>query len=397
MKYLLLILISLCSFSAYCQWQVQKSSLERSMSSISFSTDSLGFACDADSLEITLNGGKNWMSEQFIIETRLSKVFFISPQDGFVLGFGKLFRTHDGGVSWISSHIDFFPDRLYFVNPAIGFVASENSIETTIDSGKTWSKIKALPINSSMGAMNFISADFGYMAGFGGYAIIGDTGKNLTYKYIDSHSNFNAISFLSAKTGYISGMLDSELVLKTTDSGKTWRSSCTNINIDTHKDVINAIHFINADTGYVCGTGGFIYATTDGGRSWQKQESGTHHDLKEMYFRSSKNIYIIGDSGTIIHTTNGGFGKSGIKEKYEPSATFKIYPNPASDVLHLSGDAIIKRISVENTVGQELYTRQLSAKYFDMSLSDFRHTPGPYIVKVLTGAQICSYKVLFSN
>jgi hypothetical protein len=116
-----------------------------------------------------------------------------------------------------------------------------------------------------------------------------------------------------------------------------------------------------------------------------------------MYFRSPKNIYIIGDSGTIIHTTDGGFGKSEIEEKIEPSASFKVYPNPTSDVLHLNGNEMMKRISVENTVGQELYGRQVSAVSFDLFLNDFSHTPGLYIVKIQTSSQLYSYKVLLNN
>lgn len=393
MKYFFSILIALYSISAYSQWQTQQSVLSRSLNSITFSTDSIGFASNGDSMEITLNGGKNWNGAQFISKN-IKKILFTSPKTGFALSILKLYRTNDGGLNWTESHVDFIPDRLCFINPAIGFMASDNSIETTADSGKTWSKIKSLPIDAS-GPMNFISADLGYMAGFGGYAVIGDTGKNMTYKYINSHT-FNAVCFLSAKTGYISGMLDTELVLKTIDSGKTWRSSCTNINIDTHKDVINDMHFINADTGYVCGTHGLIFVTTDGGETWQKQESNTTSNLTSMYFRSSKNIYIISDS-TIIHTANGGFGKSGIKENIEAASSFKLYPNPAANVLHLTGDETIKRISIENAVGQELYARQVYAKTYDLLLSDFRHAPGLHIVKVQTNSQLYSYKVLFNN
>jgi photosystem II stability/assembly factor-like uncharacterized protein len=39
---------------------------------------------------------------------------------------------------------------------------------------------------------------------------------------------------------------------------------------------------------------------------WQLQSSGTRNTLFGVYFLNSKLGYVVGDSGTILHTTNGG-------------------------------------------------------------------------------------------
>ena len=39
---------------------------------------------------------------------------------------------------------------------------------------------------------------------------------------------------------------------------------------------------------------------------WVQQNSGTDHDLRSVYFTHIKNGWIVGDYGTILHTTDGG-------------------------------------------------------------------------------------------
>ena len=61
-----------------------------------------------------------------------------------------------------------------------------------------------------------------------------------------------------------------------------------------------------SSTGWAVGDSGTILNTTDGGATWDPQTSGTQHGLYSVYFVYSSTGWAVGDSGTILKTTNGG-------------------------------------------------------------------------------------------
>jgi photosystem II stability/assembly factor-like uncharacterized protein len=69
---------------------------------------------------------------------------------------------------------------------------------------------------------------------------------------------------------------------------------------------LNYVYFTDADTGYAIGDSGTILKTTDGGDNWSIQSSGLLKSLRSVFFTSSNEGYIVGDSGTILKTINGG-------------------------------------------------------------------------------------------
>lgn len=58
--------------------------------------------------------------------------------------------------------------------------------------------------------------------------------------------------------------------------------------------------------GYVVGDSGIIMKTTDGGFNWIRQSSGTTLSLNSVFFTDINTGYAVGDSGLIIKTTDGG-------------------------------------------------------------------------------------------
>jgi len=57
---------------------------------------------------------------------------------------------------------------------------------------------------------------------------------------------------------------------------------------------------------WVVGDKGLILMTTDGGISWDQQNSGVTQRLNDVAFSSATNGYAVGNGGTILKTTNGG-------------------------------------------------------------------------------------------
>jgi len=57
---------------------------------------------------------------------------------------------------------------------------------------------------------------------------------------------------------------------------------------------------------WVVGDGGFIVATSDGGATWQEQDSGTLMNLNAVSFPDAVHGWIVGDGTNILATTDGG-------------------------------------------------------------------------------------------
>lgn len=67
------------------------------------------------------------------------------------------------------------------------------------------------------------------------------------------------------------------------------------------------IDFINSRTGWVCGDGGTILKTTNGGNNWISQFTGvTNKPLSSIHPVDSNVVYCVGWFETILKTTNGG-------------------------------------------------------------------------------------------
>lgn len=69
---------------------------------------------------------------------------------------------------------------------------------------------------------------------------------------------------------------------------------------------LTAIQFVNRRTGWIVGYSGTILHTTDGGQNWRTQRSGTDGYLLDMHFADRYRGWAVGQEGIILRTTDGG-------------------------------------------------------------------------------------------
>jgi photosystem II stability/assembly factor-like uncharacterized protein len=69
---------------------------------------------------------------------------------------------------------------------------------------------------------------------------------------------------------------------------------------------LNRIIFLNDKNGWVVGDYGTILCSSDGGFNWKQVPSGTGSHLRAITFVSPLKGWIVGDDGAILVTTNGG-------------------------------------------------------------------------------------------
>lgn len=67
-----------------------------------------------------------------------------------------------------------------------------------------------------------------------------------------------------------------------------------------------SVYFYDLSNGWAVGNSGTIIHTTNGGLTWSAQVSGTTSNLKSVFFVSTTDGWVVGLDGVILHTTNGG-------------------------------------------------------------------------------------------
>lgn len=74
---------------------------------------------------------------------------------------------------------------------------------------------------------------------------------------------------------------------------------------------LNAVQFPTTSTGYIVGDSGLVLRTVDGGASWVRlvlSPGGVttfSANLRAMHFVSELEGWVVGDGATLLHTTNG--------------------------------------------------------------------------------------------
>ncbi len=187
---------------------------------------------------------------------------------------------------------------LYFLYYSFGFICgTDSNLYQTIDEGESWEYIGSLgeQIND-IDFGNDIYNPKGYVCGNNGtIGLIEDT--SLVVIQSGYSTNFVKMSFpyIDDKV-WLAG--DSSVYLY---DGLTFSKKFTS-NVK-----LNSIYFLNQHYGLIVGNSGYIAKTTDGGNTWvQKQNPDSlNRNLNDVYLVSFFG-FAVGDNGLILETTDAG-------------------------------------------------------------------------------------------
>lgn len=111
--------------------------------------------------------------------------------------------------------------------------------------------------------------------------------------------NLYGAKLLDAQTGWVVGAFGA--VFRTSDGGKSWEAQQT-----PTLDYLFGVDFADATHGVVVGKSGAVLTTDDGGKTWTKRTSNTERNLFSVAFASPKHVWAVGDWGAVIESTDGG-------------------------------------------------------------------------------------------
>jgi photosystem II stability/assembly factor-like uncharacterized protein len=234
--------------------------------------DSPGSDCSGVMLS-TADGGKTWTRSSPAADP-LVDVSFIDATNGWVLAVQNcascqlLLRTRDGGASWQSQPL---PSATYVSRPQTlfrfgrsGIIAASRSILVTQDDGATWVKRE-----NGCGARAFL-----YVAWFldqsHGWTVCGD--------------------------GSAGGTVAEKFVYATSDAGMTWQlrseflfgasTPPAGVGLAPGQGPSSFV-FVNPNDGWM-GSEISLFATTDGGRSWQQRSQEPTENFGALQFLNAR-------------------------------------------------------------------------------------------------------------
>ena len=267
-----------------------------------------------------------------------------------------LYRTNDGGRSWQKDTLLFENTATFlegdianiqFVSRDTGFAAvSHNSLQRTIDGGKTWEIIfkgpepdftNTFPIPSFVNGFDFVNSSVAY--------------TNLGNK-----------------------------LYKTINGGNTWDTMPISV-IDS-ANFVRDFDFVDELNGYLLSGKGEIFATTDGGQTWELEYAvewgayGPNVQLNALSFVDNTG-FVVGSNGLIKKRKKS---KATSVEIVGNSDELRVYPNPSKGILNVSLDEDqLNSIKILNLQGQVVLKQSVNEDVFTLDLS---HMPkGIYLLE----------------
>ena len=234
---------------------------------------------------------------------------------------GTIYRSTDTGDSWVKINTGVSANMwsMSFNDTNLGYVTSGGTLLRTINGGLSWDKLN---INDSGNLLDVSFADSLYGLTVGNNGLFLTTDGGATWANVSSTPAYCCKMF-DRKKMIVGQELGPIKISK--DGGNSWQNSTI---FGVASWYVFRISFADAQTGYAVGSAGSIYKSTNGGDSWNSDQSGTAQWLYGVYACSNSDAVVVGDLGTIL--ISKGLVPVNQHTNTNPSQfnLFPNYPNP---------------------------------------------------------------------
>lgn len=361
----------------------------------------------------SIDGGNTWTSGNVnlgISQSLLSvsSISAISASTAWVTAYstnsaavlGGVWKTINGGTSWIkqttalfNNTADSFTNLVYFWDANNGFCQGDPTggyfeLYTTTNGGTTWTRVPSANIPAPL------AGEYGYVHN---YDVIGDiiwygTNKGRIYKSTDKGLNWTVAqspltdfggtaasgkySFKDASNGLLLGSDSTPSLYKTTDGGATW-TSVAFVGVMGNNDLAYIPGTNNVVTvGTDDGLNNYTSYSTDNGLTWTQTMGGTQ--VTTLKFRNTTTGF--GGGFTTSPTADGIYKYTGTvlaTDKFNANAKLAVWPNPAQNVIQLSG-ADVTEVQIFDILGKQVLSQKLS---LENTVDVSSLTSGMYLVQ----------------
>ena len=325
----------------------------------------------------TSDAGNSWQKVQFPPhQGSLSNGFtFINENVGYSIGAiqGWVYKTINGAQTWTSSSViqDKPLHSVSFASENVGFVSggysnSNGGLFKTTDGSTTWQKVSDMVF----GKLNFFNANLGYGLK---YEYTGQI-----YKTLDGGVTWNICLNVPAthiiydviNDNQIFALVNRTNFFKSTDGGTTWtQSQVPNLNF-------GEIKFIDQNTGYMASESS-VYKTTDGGANWNSIYGSSSFKIFRMEVGGDY-LYLTGPGGRVYQYSLELLSAS--EAAVNKKANVQIYPNPATDYVHVNSKIKVNEIRLIDISGKMLKSVKDTTQ---IGIAEYQS--GMYFVEIIYG------------
>lgn len=294
----------------------------------------------------TTDGGITWTTPVILANGPMKSIYFANATTGWMFYGGQYtWKTTDGGQTWVQQAFISGVSAYYssdFKDSLTGYMSGSNGVLLkTVNGGVNWTHLTSNTTYSLFGLeMENDSTIWatGYMASpFNPGCILRSTDNGLTWNTMMSvnYRDYRDIGIGDDSTIYVVG--NNGKITKSTDDGTTWNSIVVG-----YKSMQQCVHFSDSLHGWAGDDLGHVFHTADGGQSWSTDNftidisgvfginddtafalnttwvrktydggvtwTGTnlHVGLYGIFFPTPESGWVVGDNGTIFHTTDYG-------------------------------------------------------------------------------------------
>jgi PKD repeat protein len=305
-KILLLALFLALVTSAYSQhgWYNLKSGTTVFLYDVHFINKQHGWAVGDKGVVLhTANSGKTWDEQESNTGNWLLSVHFIDFSKGWAVGdFGRIINTTDGGRSWKIQNSEGYKTSLNgvcFTDESYGWATGSSGLIRTTNGGNSWYSEESSTFTGNKGVY-FVNPSVGWAYGTNGAILQSlDSGKTWKAQNTGSKSTINAVYFKNSSEGWIL-QKDEPKILKTTNGGNDWIAISNPV-----KGAFTGMSIVEDTLIWLAGQSGIAYSKNSG-KKWKNQTPSQVPNVWALSFTDPLNGYAVGASGLIIKTTNGG-------------------------------------------------------------------------------------------
>ncbi|MEP7218033.1 MAG: YCF48-related protein [Bacteroidota bacterium] len=347
------------SLFAQSGWHPLATGTDRSLYGLHFLSAQTGtIVSDSGEILHTTDGGLSWERQESGIVTRLTDVFFVDEHHGTAVGDLVILHTSDGGKSWqrqITGPVGTLWGA-YFHNADTGIVIGSTEgmstgvgiILRTTDAGEHW-RVQDSGTGDALFGLSFADPKHGLAVGGKG-TILRTTDGGITWKLQQSGTLavLFDVSYIDSVTAIAVGNDD---ILGTTDGGEHWTRQ---VSLDYP---MYGVHFTDRVHGTAVGFFGVILHTSNGGMTWNQQDSSGNYILDNIEFVNDYTGFASGSEGTLLRTENAGgvWTAVNIESPYQLQAE----PSPAISSALISftlPSAGRVNLSIYNDLGEKITT-----------------------------------------
>jgi photosystem II stability/assembly factor-like uncharacterized protein len=419
--YLLLALIGVTAQFSRAQWIQQSGGTPENLVDV-IMLDSMNALAigDRNGILRTTDAGTTWINESAVVSAvyRWNNISFFDALNGTIVGDHRIMTTTDGGFTWLNRSVPSTRKCLSVLQTGSADIyvgADSGWIYHTIDTGKTWTTEKV----SQWSIRSLFAWTGAYIFGLPIFAL---TPFSLCESRIFSSGswqesilkNFEGLGSEAFKgticygggSSFIVGVQGDlraapAIIRKKQMSDTVWTGVSQGI---LHDGTFYGISAPSTNTIYVCGDGGVLFKSTNGGDTWNSFTGLTSRSLKAIFFFDVNHGFAVGDSGTILHTDNGGgvFVDVG-KEPGPAPKEFLLdqnYPNPFNPVTVISYQLAVNSfvtVRVYDLLGREaamLVNEEKSAGSYTLRWDATHFASGVYFYRLQAGVFSDTKKLL---